>query len=133
MIRALTTSGCVARERRYSSMNSSESGCPLSSSMAWASDMGAGTSSSTLRSGLYHRIVSVIGAPHLRWGLRLSLALAWRRTEHREVLRDLLRGAEPRSRGRGLYSPSCLEGSHSRKPGVPTSSTYLNRLGRNCP
>src|SRR5215208_6595143 len=118
MIRALTTSGCVARQRRYSSMNSSESGCPLSSSMAWASDMGTGTSSSTLRSGLYHRIVSVIGAPHLGWEHRLSLALAWRRTDHREVLRDLLRGAEPRSRGRGLYSSSRLEGffSETRLP-----------------
>src|SRR5829696_2621239 len=97
-------------------MNSSQSGCPLSSSMAWASDMGTETSSSTLRSGLYHRIVSVIAAPHLGWGLRLSLALAWRRTEHREVLRDLLRGAEPRSRGRGLYSPSRLEGFFSETP-----------------
>jgi hypothetical protein len=29
-----TTSGCVARHRRYSSVNSSESGSPLSSSMA---------------------------------------------------------------------------------------------------
>jgi hypothetical protein len=64
--------------------------------MAWASDMGAGTSSSTLRTGLYQRIVSVIGPPLLAWDLRLSLALALGRTEHREVLRASLRGAEPR-------------------------------------
>src|SRR5215204_7035241 len=63
-MRASTTSGCVARQRRYSSMNCSESGCPLSISMACASDMGAGTSSSTLRVGLYHRIVVAdIGSP----------------------------------------------------------------------
>src|ERR671912_2765020 len=95
-IKAPTTSDSVARHRRYSSMNSSESGCPLSSSMAWASDMGAGTSSTTLRSGLYHRMVSVIRVPHLGWELRLSLALALERTEHREVLRASPSGAEPR-------------------------------------
>src|SRR5215207_622831 len=59
--------------------------------------MGVGTSSSALRrTGLYQRMVSVIGALLLGWELRLSLALALARTEHREVLRASLRGAEPR-------------------------------------
>src|SRR5215217_8713426 len=57
-----TTSGCVARQRRYSSMNSSESGCPLSSSMACASDMEAGTSSFKRVLGLYQCIIC-IGPP----------------------------------------------------------------------
>src|SRR5919112_3516943 len=61
-MRASTTSGCVARQRRYSSMNSSESGCPLSSSMAWASDMGAGTTSFKRVLGLYQCIIC-IGPP----------------------------------------------------------------------
>src|SRR5918995_4371348 len=94
-------------------MNSSEARCPLSSSMAWASDMGAGTSSTTLRSGLYHRMVSVIGAPHVRWELRLSLALALGRTEHREVLRASPRGAEPRPAQGGVVQGHAESSSHS--------------------
>src|SRR5829696_7598930 len=37
----------------------------------------------------------------------------------------------PRERVSSIHRAS--EKAHSRKPGLPTSSTYLNRLGRNCP
>jgi hypothetical protein len=43
----------------YSSINSLEFGCQLSSPMAWASDVGAGISSSTLFVGLYQCIVRI--------------------------------------------------------------------------
>src|SRR5918998_3520680 len=68
-------SGCRLRICRYTARNHSESGWPLSISMACASVIGAGTSSSTLRIGLYHLIVGLIGAPLLRGELTLSPSL----------------------------------------------------------
>jgi hypothetical protein len=125
-----TTSDSVARHRRYCSMNSSESGCPLSSSIAWASDMGTGTSSSTLRAGLYHCIVSVIGPLLLGWELRLSPTLVLERTEHRKVLRASLRGAEPGPRvGDGVTLTS-------KKVSYwlpPVAITHLQRLSTGFP
>ena len=47
------------------------------------------------------------------------------------VLKSIHKGVVPFFGCR--YAHSCREGSHSRKPGLPTTSTYLYRLGRNCP
>jgi hypothetical protein len=64
MIMAISMSW-VFRLHLYSSMNSSESGCPLNNSMALASFGGVGMSSSARVVGLYHYIVEPPLTPKL--------------------------------------------------------------------